>query len=425
MVGSDARDRQHRRTVVIVATLDTRGDEVAFLREIIEARGHDVLTIDVGVMGQPFVRGDYSREAVAEAGGTPLRQLVDAANAGADRKQATDVMTAGARKIVHELAAAGRLDGIMSLGGSTAAAIGAGVMKGLPLGLPKLLVTTYLSLAPVGDEDVTVMQSPVDLVGLNRIVGKTLANAAGALVGMIEREVPDRGRRPLVGITALGVTTPAVQKVISRLDRDGYDAIVFHAQTAKLDELTKAGVIDAIIDLTSFETVPKTLYPPELLGMLSGAAQGSRERLESAGARGVPQIIAPGGLDMHIIPGSGIDAVPPEYRGRAWSMHGPNIVLVRTSKEDLEQVGRAIAERANRATGPIKILIPLRGYSDASREGAPLHDPGADRVFVEALKRHLDSRVQVIELDCHINDDAFADAVIGAFREVTRKTEAK
>ena len=425
MVGSDARERQDRRCVVIVATLDTRGDEVAFLREIIEARGHDVITVDVGVMGEPFVRGDYSREAVAAAGGATLQQLVDAANAGADRKQATDVMTAGARKIVQELAAAGRLDGIMSLGGSTAAAIGAGVMKGLPLGLPKLLVTTFLGLAPVGDEDITVMQSPVDLVGLNRIVGKTLANAAGALVGMIEQKVPDRARRPLVGITALGVTTPAVQKVISRLDRDGYDAIVFHAQTAKLDELTKAGVIDAIIDVTSFETVPRTLYPLEILAMLSGSAQVSRDRLESAIARGIPQIIAPGGLDMHIFPGNGVDAVLPEYCGRAWSMHGPNIVLVRTSKEDLEQVGRAIAERANRATGPVKILIPSRGYSDASREGAPLHDPDADREFVEALKRHLNPRVQVFEFDCHINDDAFADAIIGAFRQITTKTEAK
>jgi uncharacterized protein (UPF0261 family) len=425
MAGSGTRGQQRRRSVVIVATLDTRGDEVAFLREIIEARGLDVLSVDVGVMGQPFVRGDYTREAVAEAGGASLQKLIDAANAGADRKQATDVMTAGARKIVQELASAGRLDGMMSLGGSTAAAIGTSVMKGLPLGLPKLLVTTFLGLAPVGDEDITVMQSPVDLVGLNRIVGKTLANAAGALVGMIGQEVPDRGRRPLVGITALGVTTPAVQKVISRLDRDGYDAIVFHAQTARLDELTKAGVIDAIIDVTSFETVPKTLYPVEILAMLSGSAQVSRERLESAIALGIPQIIAPGGLDMHIIPGSGIDAVPPEYRGRAWSMHGPNIVLVRTSKEDLDQVGRAIAERANRATGAVKIMIPLRGYSDASREGAPLHDPGADRVLVEALKRHLDPRVQLIELDCHINDDAFADAIIASFREVTGKTEGR
>ncbi|MGD0950603.1 MAG: Tm-1-like ATP-binding domain-containing protein [Candidatus Binatia bacterium] len=425
MAGSGARGQQRQRSVVIVATLDTRGDEVVFLREIIEARGHDVLSVDVGVMGQPFVRGDYTREAVAEAGGVPLQQLVDAANAGADRKQATDVMTAGARKIVQELAAAGRLDGIMSLGGSTAAAIGTSAMKGLPLGLPKLLVTTFLGLAPVGDEDITVMQSPVDLVGLNRIVGKTLANAAGALVGMIEQEVPDRARRPLVGVTALGVTTPAVQKVISRLDRDGYDAIVFHAQTAKLDELTKAGVIDAIIDVTSFETVPKTLYPLEILAMLSGSAQSSRDRLESAIARGIPQIIAPGGLDMHIIPGTGIDAIPPEYRGRAWSMHGPNIVLVRTSREDLDQVGRAIAERANRATAPVKIIIPLRGYSDASREGAPLYDPDADRAFVRALKRHLDPRVPVIELDCHINDDAFGNAIIASFREITTKTEAK
>jgi uncharacterized protein (UPF0261 family) len=375
------------RTIVIVATLDTRGDEVKFLKGLIENKGPSVMTVDVGVMGSPYGPGDFTREKVAEAGGKSLQQLVEAANAGADRTQATDVMIAGARRIVADLHSAGRLDGILSLGGSTAAATGAAVMKGLPIGLPKLLITTFISLAPVGGEDITVMQSPVDLVGLNKIVARTLSNAAAAIVGMVQQEVPKTLERKLVGITALGVTTPAVQKVIPRLEEKGYDSIVFHATTEKLDRMARDGVIDAILDLTTFETVPKVLYPAELLSTLSGSGQVDRSRLGCATQKAIPQVIAPGGLDMHIFPGAtGIDSVPSEYRDRAWSMHGPNVVLVRTTEQELVQVGTNIAERANRAAGPVAVVIPLRGFSEASKKGAPLYDPQADQGFIRALK---------------------------------------
>jgi len=410
---------------VIVATLDTRGDEVAFLKELIENKGPSVITVDVGVLGSPYMPGDFTREKVAEAGGKSLQQLVEAANAGADRKQATDVMVAGARKIVTDLYSAGRLDGILSLGGSTAAATGTAVMKGLPIGLPKLLITTFISLAPVGDEDITVMQSPVDLVGVNRIVARTLSNAAGAIVGMVQQEVPKTLEKKLVGITALGVTTPAVQKVISRLEERGYDSIVFHATTEKLDRMVKDGVIDAILDLTTFETVPKVLYPTELLSRLSPSGQVDRSRLSSATQRAIPQVIAPGGLDMHIFPGAtGIDSVPPEYKDRAWSMHGPNVVVVRTAEQELSQVGANIAERANKAAGPVAIVIPLRGFSEASKKGAPLYDPQADQGFIRALKENLDKRIKVVEVDRNINEDDCVDEVLRAFDEVTASMEA-
>lgn len=419
-------DARRVKTIVIVATLDTRGDEVKFLRELIENKGLGVITIDVGVMGSPYMPGDFTREEVAEAGGKSLTQLVEAANAGADRKQATDVMIAGARKIVADLYSAGRLDGILSLGGSTAAATGVAVMKGLPIGLPKLLITTFLSLAPVGDEDITVMQSPVDLVGLNRIVAKTLSNAAGAMTGMVQQEVPKAMAKKLVGITALGVTTPAVQKVMSRLENRGYDSIVFHATTGKLDRMARGGAIDAIIDLTTLETVPKVLYSEEVLSRLSGSGQVDRSRLSCTTEKAIPQIIAPGGLDMHIFPGAtGIDSVPPEYRDRAWSMHGPNVTLVRTTEQELVEVGENIAERANRAAGPVAVLIPLGGFSEASRKGAPLHDPQADQGFIRALKANLDRRIKVIEVDCNINDDGFADEVLRAFDEMATWLEAR
>jgi uncharacterized protein (UPF0261 family) len=414
------------RTIVIVATLDTRGDEVEFLKELIEDKGRNVITVDVGVMGSPYRPGDFTREKVAEGGGKSLQQLIEAADAGADRKQATDVMIAGARKIVADLHSAGRLDGILSLGGSTAAATGAAVMKGLPIGLPKLLITTFISLAPVGDEDITVMQSPVDLVGLNKIVARTLSNAAAAIVGMVEQEVPKTLERKLVGITALGVTTPAVQKVISRLETRGYDSIVFHATTEKLDRMVGDGVIDAILDLTTFEAVPKVLYSPELLSALSRSTQLDRSRLSSATQKAIPQIIAPGGLDMHIFPGAtGIDSVPSEYRDRAWSMHGPNVVLVRTTEQELVQVGTNIAERANRAAGRVGIVIPLAGFSEASKKGAPLYDPQADQGFIRALKRNLDKRIKVVEVDCDINEDGFADEVLRTFDEIMTSLEGR
>ncbi len=408
------------KTLVILAALDTRGDEVNFLKEIIQARGHQVLTVDMGVMGAPLMEGDYTRERVAEAGGVCLEDLVEAARAGADRKKATDVMIAGAKKIVWELLSAGKLDGIMGLGGSTAAASGAAVMAGLPVGLPKLLVTTFINLAPVGEEDITVMQSPADLVGLNRIVAKTLANAAGAMAGMVEQEVPEGQSKKMVGITALGVTTPAVQKVIARLEEKGYDSVVFHATTEKMDRMIRGGVVDAVFDLTTFETLVKVCYTDDQISALAGSSGVDRSRLSGAVEKKVPQVIAPGGLDMHIFPGvTAIDQLPREYQGRAWSMHGPGIMLVRTNQDELEKVGRNIAERANRATGPVALVIPTGGFSEASKKDAPLYDPEADQAFVNALKRCIHPGIRVVEVDCHINDDLFADQVIKVFGEIT------
>ncbi len=409
------------KTIVIVATLDTRGDEVKYLKEIIEKKGHRVIIVDAGVMGKPIIKGDVPREKVAEAGGKSLKELVEAAEKGADRFEATKVMIEGVKKIVADLYSKGKLDGVMSLGGTTAAALGTSGMKVLPIGVPKLLVTTFIDPRSIGDEDIAVMQTPVDLVGLNKVVKRTLSNAAGTMIGMVEQEIPEAEKKPLVGMTVLGVTTPCVQKVMSRLEKRGYDSVSFHAKTPMLDRLIKEGNIDAVIDVTSFETVPMVLYPPEYISMLMGAPEVRRVRLESANEKALPQIIAPGGLDMHIFPGTGIDQVPSEFKGRAWTMHGPMVVLIRTTKEELEKVGKNIAERANKAKGPVAIIIPLRGFSEASKKGAPLHDPEADRAFIDALKGHVEEKVKVVEVDCHINDDEFADQVVGTFDELTAK----
>jgi len=413
------RGKGGSKTIALAATLDTRGDEVKYLKDIIGEKGHRALVIDTGVMGVPYFAGDYTREDVAKAGGKSLKALVDAANAGADRKEATDTMVAGAKKIISTLFNEGELDGIMSLGGTTAAASGVALMQGLPIGFPKLIVTTFTAFCPIGDEDITVMQSPVDLVGLNKILMRTLSNAAGALTGMVEQEVSEKQSRKLAGITALGVTTPAVQKAMARLGERGYDSLVFHALTAKMDRMIKDGIIDAVIDITTFELIPKTSYPDDLLSKYSGMPQPDRSRLTSALARDIPQIIVPGGLDMHIIPGATkMDEVPDMLKGRAWSMHGPNIVLVRTNAGEMEKAAKYIAQQANTSKGPVAVLIPVQGFSEASKKDAPLYDPESDSAFIRALKEHASSQVKVVEAQCHINDDAFADELIKLFDEM-------
>lgn len=292
-------------------------------------------------------------------------------------------------------------------------------MAGLPVGFPKLLLTTFLRLAPIGDEDIVVMQSPADLIGINAVVARTLANAAGALIGMAEQTVPADSARPVVGITALGTTTPAVMRVIEGLEQLGYDTVVFHATTEKLDRMIAGGVIDAVVDLTTFEATSKLCYPDDLIMAATGATSVDRRRLPSLSGKAVPQIIAPGGLDMHILLGvKSPSAVPEMLQGRATAMHGPEIMLVRTNAQEMEAVAGSLAERINQASGPVAAIIPLRGFSDASRVGAALHSPATDRVFIETLKAGVKDSATLEEVDCNINEPAFADVVIEAFKKL-------
>ncbi|WP_440874286.1 Tm-1-like ATP-binding domain-containing protein [Thalassotalea sp. PLHSN55] len=407
------------KRLAILGTLDTRGDEVAFLKTLIEAQGHQAVVIDMGVMGEVEGVATYSREQVASAGGKNVSALIAAAQAGADRADATKVMINGATSIVSGLVKSGEIDGILGLGGSTAAASGAGVMVNLPIGFPKLLLTTFTKLAPIGEADITVMQAPVDLVGMNAIVAQALSQAAGALIGMAQQKLPEQFDKPLVGITALGVTTPAVQKVTTQLEQLGFEAVVFHATTDKLNTLIEGGAIKAVIDLTSFETLIKVCYTDEQIKAFSGATEVDRTRLAAAEKMGIPQIIAPGGLDLHILPGvDSVEKLPEPLQGRAHAMHGPDIMLVRSAALEMEYVGKNIAERANRISDRAAVVIPLNGFSDASREGSPLQDSAADQSFIDAFKGDVTGEVNVVELQAHINDDSFADEIIKQFKHL-------
>lgn len=403
------------KTIVIPVTLDTKGEETKYLKEQIERKGPRTIIIDVGVLGKPLFKADISREKVARAGGKSLRELVEAAKKGADRSEATNVMIEGVKTIAWKLHAQGKLDGIISLGGSTGSAIGTSVMSILPIGVPKLMVSTGFELQFVGAKDITIMQTPADILGLNSVMRQTLASAAGAIVGMAEVRVREKAK-PLIGMTALGVTTPAVMNIKPFLEKRGYEAIVFHTKTKILDELIADDRICGIIDLTTFEImIPISFHMPEEM---------VEDRLKIAGEKGLPQIIVPGGLDMFIFPGTK-ETVPSEYSERPLHSHGPDIVLVRTTGEEVAKAAKLIAERANRAVGPVAIVIPLRGFSSVDAEGQHFYDPQADAAFARVIKNSVKKKVDIIEVNAHINDVRFAQKIVDTFDKLLKKGGAQ
>jgi uncharacterized protein (UPF0261 family) len=399
------------KTIVIPVTLDTKGEETGFVKEQIEKRGLRTIVIDVGVLGRPRIKADITRVKVARAGGRSLRELVEAAKKGADRTEATNVMIEGVRRIVKELHTQGKLDGIISLGGSTGAAIGISAMTVLPVGVPKLMVSTWFETQFAGAKDIAILQTPADILGLNSVMRKTLASAAGAIVGMVEAKTP-KGTKPMIAITGLGVTTTAVMNLIPALRRKGYDPIVFHSKTQILDELVEEDRVAGVIDLTTSEIlIPMSFHLPEEL------AEG---RLRLAGEKGLPQVIVPGALDMFVFPGTK-DTIPEEYKKRPVHVHGPDRVLVRTTGEEVATAARMLAERANRAVGPVAIVIPLRGFSSVDREGQHFYDPDADSTFSRAIKDAVKKEIRIVEVDAHINDPAFARRVVDAFDTIAKR----
>ena len=402
----------------MIGTLDTRGDEIGFLRDLITGAGRPVIVIDAGVLGTPQVTADITREQVAAAAGADLAALRRAALGGADRALATEAMSRGGRRLAADLAAAGAIAAIIGLGGSTGTALCSSIMAGLPAGFPGLLLTTVPALARTGDAAIAVLESPVDLIGLNPIVSHALAQAAHAVLGLADAPPVLRTGRPLVGITALGVTTPAAQHVLAALAELGADGVVFHWRTGRLNQLIGDGTIDAVIDLTAYEVMTLIDDP----GDTSGDAPGVRPeagRLAAARRRDVPWVTAPGGLDMHIIvTPDGADGIPARLRGRPWSRHGPQIVLVRTDRADLSRAAQFLAGQLH-GTRRSSVLIPGRGFSDADQPGRPLYAPDTDHEFAGALRAGLGGAVSVTEVDCHINDPEFAAALVREYQRLS------
>jgi uncharacterized protein (UPF0261 family) len=406
-------------TVVLLGTLDTKGVEYDYVRARLRLEGVDVVLVDTGVLGTPLAEPDIPREEVARAGGADVHALAEAGDRGA----AVEAMARGAAEIVKELRRGGRLDSVLALGGSGGTAIAAHAMQELPVGVPKLVVSTMASgdTRPyVGAVDVALMYSVVDVSGLNPISERILANAAAAAAGMARSEPPPAAEgKPLVGATMFGVTTPCVTEARKRLEELGYEVLVFHATGTggqSMEALMRAGFITASLDVTTTELAD------ELVG---GVLSAGPHRLEAAGELGIPQVVSLGALDM--VNFGPLDSVPAEFRDRLLYKHNPTVTLMRTTPEECAELGSVIAEKLNRARGPLTLFVPLRGISLIATQGQVFHDRAADEALIGALREHLDADVDVRELELDINDPEFARAMAdhldALYRAWTRERE--
>ncbi len=390
--------------VLLIGTLDTKGSEVGYVRDRLRARGVNVMVMDAGSMGVPSIESDISREAVFLAAGANLVEV----RAAADRGQAVSLAAEGAAKLATELHGKGRLDGVLSLGGSAGTTIGTAAMRALPLGVPKLMVSTLASGQVqhyVGTSDIFMLHSVVDLAGLNRISRAVLDNAAAAMAGMISSKfrVPSSKLedKPIVAATMFGVTTPCVEAARKILEAAGYEVIVFHATGTggrTLEGLIRDGIIAGVLDITTTELAD------ELVG---GILSAGPDRLTAAGARGIPQVISLGALDM--VNFGPPETIPSRFQDRLFYRHNPSVTLMRTTPEEMAQLGSELASKANAAIGPTRVMLPLRGVSAIDAEGKPFWWPEADAALFAAIRSRIEARL-LIECDCHINDAAFAEA---------------
>jgi len=404
------------RTVVLLGTLDTKGEEYTFLRTLLQERGLNTILIDVSCKNAHHgYAADYSCHQVAEEGGHRFTQVTIGV-----RRTAQPIMIEGASRILKKLQAEGKLHGIIAMGGSNGTSIASAVMKRLPLGLPKLIVSTMGSgnvIQYVGSKDITMMYSVTDVV-LSRVTRKIFANAAAAIAGMAESEVsPEEEVKPMLGMTMYGLTQPCVFAARELLEEHGYEVVIFHGSSgsANMEELTEEGNFDGVLDFTT------TAIIDEVVG---GNATAGRERLKAAGERGIPQVVSTGAIDM--VNFSAPETIPDKWRHRLFFRYNPQVTLMRANEEENKALGTLFAKRLNRAKGPTALVIPLRGFSDLDREGGPMgttldgtpvrpwYCPEANRAFVQAVKSNL-TKGELVEVDAHINEPDFAQAVIQVF----------
>ncbi|MGW7680997.1 Tm-1-like ATP-binding domain-containing protein [Kribbella sp. NPDC054772] len=390
-------------TVVLLGTLDTKGSEYAFVRDRLLTAGLDVVVVDAGVLGLPSIDADVDRSAVAAAAAADLDHLREASDRGA----AVTAMAVGAAAVVRRLRDEGRCDGALALGGTGGTSIAAAAFRELPLGVPKLIVSTAASgdtSAYVRETDLVLMPSVVDVAGVNRLSARILANAAAAVAGMVLAEpVQTVDDKPLLAASMFGVTTPAVDRARERLGGLGYEVLVFHMTGVggrTLESLAASGQLAGVLDLTTTELAD------ELVG---GVFSAGADRLTAAGKAGIPQVVSVGALDM--VNFGPMETVPERFRERKLFVHNPSVTLMRTTPEECAELGRRLASRLNAATGPVALFLPLRGVSAIAVEGGVFHDPAADAALFDAIRETVDPPVvELVEVDAAINDDAFADA---------------
>lgn len=388
-------------TIAVLGTMDTKGEEHAFVANLIKQRGHQVLVIDTGTLDAPKLKPDITRFEVAAAAGADLNALV----AKKDRGEAVAAMSRGAPVVLARLVADKRIDGVISLGGGGGTAISTAAMRALPIGFPKVMVSTLASgnTAPyVGVKDIVMFPSVVDVAGINRISRQILTRAAGAICGMVE-SVPSPGEdKPIIVASMFGNTTDCVQAAKKILEAAGYEVLVFHATGTggrAMESLIESGMVAGVLDITTTE------WADELVGGILGAGP---TRCEAAARHGVPAIVTPGCLDM--VNFGAPETVPSKFADRTFYQHNPQVTLMRTSPEECAELGRILAEKINLSIAPVTVLLPLKAISVISAPGQKFHDPIADRILFTALKAFLRNDIEVVELDCAINAPEFARA---------------
>jgi uncharacterized protein (UPF0261 family) len=392
-----------KKRLLIIATLDTKGREAAYIRECAEQRGVKTMLVDVGTLRPPKVPPDLTRDDLAYAAGSEISTDL----AEQDRATAVRTVQAGGAILATRLQQRGEIDGVIGLGGGTGTAIATFIMRALPFGFPKVMVSTVASRDVreyVETKDIVMFHSVADLLGFNDFMRHILAQAAYAVCGMMERESTIRTERPMIGVTAYGINSGCAVLAEPLLDARGYDMIGFHANGCggmAMEELITEGLIAGVLDFNPHEIADE---------MFGGYCKGiGPERLETAGKMGIPLVFAPGGLDNAVF--SPYYPMPDELKGRRTHGHDTRF-CVRMEAAEMEKFARIVAEKLNKGKGPVRVLIPMKGWSDADKEGMPLFDPAVDRVFTEKLKTLLDIRVLVEELDVHISDPAFAERAV-------------
>ena len=394
------------KTIAVIGAFDTKGREYAFLREQIVARGHDVLTINTGVLGTTdLFEVDVEAAEVAAAGGGDLHALREKK----DRGEAMKVMCAAAPVIVKSLHDQGKIDGIVGMGGTGGTTVVTAGMRALPVGVPKVCISTAASgdtSAYVGTKDITMIPSIVDVAGLNRVSRIIFTRAAAAICGMVEAEVAAGDDKPVITASMFGNTTECVDACREALSRKGYEVLVFHATGTggkTMESLVREGLVDAVLDITTTEWADT---------VCGGVFDAGPERLSAAGEIGIAQLIAPGCVDMANF--GGPDTVPQKYKDakRTFYEWNPSVTLMRTNVEENRRMGEAFAEKANAAKGPVAFLIPLRGVSILDGDGERFCDRKADQAMFDAIKAGLREGIEVVEMDCNINDPRFATKAV-------------
>jgi uncharacterized protein (UPF0261 family) len=401
---------ENRPGIALVGTLDTKGAEIAYVRERLLAYGTRPVVIDSGILGEPGCTADVSRDEVARAGGHALEDVRRAGSRGA----AVELMQDGVRATCLQLFADGRIRGVLCLGGAEGALLGAAAMHALPVGVPKVIVSPSASgrrsFAPfMGEKDVTVMHSVIDILGLDEIARSIYDNAAAAVAGMVRdagRPVTELGER-CVGITMLGQTTPGVMRVRERLLEAGQEPVIFHANGVggpAMEHLVEAGALGGVIDYTLSELANS---------LLDGIHATGPDRLRVAGREGIPQVVVPGCVDF--FNQGPRDELPERYRGRKTYFHNPVATLVRLTKDEEAELGRDVAARLNEARGPVRVVVPTGGFSLADAEGGDLWDPEADAAFVDSLREALRPDIPFERVDAHVDDADFAEVVANRY----------